>query len=1546
MERSTYVLALLMATCTVIHGLPHLSLEGTEIQVRGRSADFEYARERRSADEFPTRISVDLTSSDISTHLDLQQNADITDNVPVLLWRDNMVKRYRVEETERVAFYEDVDHGAAIMVSFNKNNNSEDEFLYFGTFMTEDGERLIQPSDEINNKYTISEIEMPEIASMDFKINPNYDQHKKPVHSSDIPSRQRRNVIVYEVEIFFVVDYAIYLNWYEKTVGEADRVSTTFSLIKQYYAFVLNAIDLRYQSVTGHGFNISCLYAGIYIADTPTGALFVEENTFDVSLPVLAVDIDTVLTAFSAWAETFLAPTYYYDHAMLLTGYEAGYISGGQFSTSVAGLAFTPGACTESRYSIGEDINFDSGIGTLMAHELGHNLGSLHDNETENDCFQNDGYVMAPSSGYAGNVEIDRRAYLFSVCSNIYFNDYIDIMNNGGYNCLTSRDANYDVTDLDPYINDIAGQVYSPDQQCEEKYGAGSFLYRSVYNSFEDICTNLYCANPTTDGSYYTTLPWDGTTCGSGKLCRAGYCVASDSVPTVDNEACLFGDVPYTAPFSNPPMTCAELITNSTSYNCYQSSFYESCCSSCEAIRQVESTNCQYGDQAEWCSTLSLFDCYLNDHICCQSCPERSTGIENCQYGDQAEWCSTLSLFDCYANDHICCQSCPGRSTGIENCEYGDKATGCETITPSGCTVNGDTCCETCYVPPSTTTSTTTTTTSTTTSTTSTTTSTTPSTTTTTSTTPSTTTTSTTPSTTTTTSTTPSTTTTSTTSTTTSTTPSTTTTTSTTPSTTTTSTPSTTTTTSTTPTTTSTTSTTPTTSSTTSTTPTTTSTTSTTSTTTSTTPTTTSTTSTTTSTTPSTTTTTSTTPSTTTTSTTSTTTSTTPPTTTTTSTTPSTTTTSTTPSTTTTTSTTPTTTSTTSTTPTTSSTTSTTPTTTSTTSTTSTTTSTTPTTTSTTSTTTSTTPTTTSTTSTTPTTTSTTSTTPTTTSTTSTTSTTTSTTPTTTSTTSTTTSTTPTTTTTTSTTPSTTTTSTTSTTTSTTPSTSTTTSTTPSTTTTSTTPSTTTTTSTTPTTTSTTSTTPTTSSTTSTTPTTTSTTSTTSTTTSTTPTTTSTTSTTTSTTPTTTSTTSTTPTTTSTTSTTPTTTSTTSTTSTTTSTTPTTTSTTSTTTSTTPSTTTTTSTTPTTTSTTSTTTSTTPLTTSTSSTTPLTTTTTSTPSTATTTSTTMSTTSTLPPTTTTITSSTTEGIVKRIVGVKFIFQIDLGNQDINDELIINVRIELTQYYIRTMGNKFIRIIEITLRKGSLIADYKVEMDDTPESSADFTKANLDLVKAEETVTILNKTVSPSSVTINDVTVTNETVSNDENVCQLLIGTKTCADGLECVVTDGNPSCQKIDDKFGLTLVIVAVVAAVVLLFVILGIACLVARMYCGDRKTKYPDSYSTDTLDDSRQYTGYKYPGMAFYGGMNGHHGEKAQGYVSNTREIIPTSHSNRNSRSHHSKDNSYRDNRYSNKRQKAKSPSRPSSKTSNQHRHVYDNRALDYDQILSASYVEPYDRR
>ena len=46
---------------------------------------------------------------------------------------------------------------------------------------------------------------------------------------------------------------------------------------------------------------------------------------------------------------------------------------------------------------------------------------------------------------------------------------------------MTSRVTSYNATALDEYANQLAGQIYLPDEQCEIIDGAGSYLSRVRY---------------------------------------------------------------------------------------------------------------------------------------------------------------------------------------------------------------------------------------------------------------------------------------------------------------------------------------------------------------------------------------------------------------------------------------------------------------------------------------------------------------------------------------------------------------------------------------------------------------------------------------------------------------------------------------------------------------------------------------------------------------------------------------------------------------------------------------------------------------------------------------------------------------------------------------------------------------------------------------------------------------------------------------------------------------------------------------------------------
>ncbi|KAH3839273.1 hypothetical protein DPMN_112699 [Dreissena polymorpha] len=53
------------------------------------------------------------------------------------------------------------------------------------------------------------------------------------------------------------------------------------------------------------------------------------------------------------------------------------------------------------------------------------------------------------------------------------------------------------------------------------------------------------------------------------------------------------------------------------------------------------------------------------------------------------------------------------------------------------------------------------------------------------------------------------------------------------------------------------------------------------------------------------------------------------------------------------------------------------------------------------------------------------------------------------------------------------------------------------------------------------------------------------------------------------------------------------------------------------------------------------------------------------------------------------------------------------------------------------------RRGSLVATYEVVYEDTQESATELTDATLRLVSGKQNVTILNETVSATSVQVNE-----------------------------------------------------------------------------------------------------------------------------------------------------------------------------------------------------------
>lgn len=131
-------------------------------------------------------------------------------------------------------------------------------------------------------------------------------------------------------------------------------------------------------------------------------------------------DIGSILDYFGAWIYKYRKTNSTFDLAALLTGYEAGMVDNGKIETSIAGVAYLKGACSNSNYdgnkylgvSVSEDIGAHWDGTWTTAHELAHNLGAPHDGEKDaSTCSFSEGHIMS----YEGWGTLDK--YSWSSCS-------------------------------------------------------------------------------------------------------------------------------------------------------------------------------------------------------------------------------------------------------------------------------------------------------------------------------------------------------------------------------------------------------------------------------------------------------------------------------------------------------------------------------------------------------------------------------------------------------------------------------------------------------------------------------------------------------------------------------------------------------------------------------------------------------------------------------------------------------------------------------------------------------------------------------------------------------------------------------------------------------------------------------------------------------------------------------------------------------------------------------------------------------------------------
>ncbi|CAG5120867.1 unnamed protein product, partial [Candidula unifasciata] len=546
-----------------------------------------------------------------------------------------------------VAYYQDREKEAAFeLVITDSPGTDGSNFILRGELMREGEKYFLNPPDS-RVKRDASSPETPEDASYNLVSQPTspvalhdvilVDPEEKvkvetkepnipgvePLANVTTPLRRasRQSTQTIFIDVVAVVDHSAYSRFQASSSNKA----ATLQAVREYYAFIFNGVDMRFQGITNSKYSIRARLVKLLIAETAQACQFTEKYRVSNS-PRDRIDANDALYALSEFVvgpgrDIILS----HDHVILFTTYDlTSKSSTGSVSESTTGLAYTNTMCrTDGKSaSIVEDVGGFQCIETAT-HEMGHSLSSPHDGEG-NVCDSNDRYIM--STGGLPATETNKyNPWYFSKCSIDYITKFIDekLATSAGKTCLTQQMAiGSGVVDIG---DRLPGQEFSADDQCRMIYGSQSRLCRGEeFATAEEVCVSMFCFDPSTTGTCYKHKAASGTTCGTGKMCLNGKCVADPRAPNVDGN-CVFGDQPGVA-FEDK--TCPVFIENFSGY-CYQEVVRNRCCGSCQK-KYSKISGCEYGDTVRGCKDTTCTRASSNTlKQCCGTCkygsPKAST---------------------------------------------------------------------------------------------------------------------------------------------------------------------------------------------------------------------------------------------------------------------------------------------------------------------------------------------------------------------------------------------------------------------------------------------------------------------------------------------------------------------------------------------------------------------------------------------------------------------------------------------------------------------------------------------------------------------------------------------------------------------------------------------------------------------------------------------------------------------------------------------------------------------------------------------------------
>ncbi|XP_074657999.1 A disintegrin and metalloproteinase with thrombospondin motifs like [Tubulanus polymorphus] len=537
---------------------------------------------------------LEFPAADDAVLLHLIRRDSVNSKAPVFVTDKGKIHRINVTRRNSET-YQSMDRRAAVTVTTKSLSNGRVYRSLAGIMdLHGDGtEYLIEVSEE-NKKREIQDGGVTHYVTKRLVKSVAFEDDELVGMVTKTSSVQKRAPVKYGVELLAVIDFSTFTYW------KGDMAKIT-----EYFAQVVNGIDMLYGNINPRDLSIYVRLAGFYIARSAGDSKWTDGSpSRQRSKPRDIVDAQKALDDLVNWAgkQTGLPNK---DHTMLFTVMDIHH--NGQLGT--AGLAYTGAICERQAGSVVESHGGFSSI-TTGAHELGHSLGSGHDG-VGNNCQPSAQNIMSASGGRVDD-QTKINPYHFSSCSIQQFKNHINSL--GGRNCLKNVATHTKSIDFKKKTSEMPGQLYDPDTQCKQIYGPDSGYCASKLN---EMCYHLWCTSPGGGCTTKYNAAAAGSSCGNQKWCVKGSCVKDSKAPKMD-ESCMFGDSKTVNINGVGTVQCASFIKNDPTH-CYSDGIRQACCGSCGKLANKSNPACMWGDKAKGC-TKNACRVPSNIPLCCQTC--------------------------------------------------------------------------------------------------------------------------------------------------------------------------------------------------------------------------------------------------------------------------------------------------------------------------------------------------------------------------------------------------------------------------------------------------------------------------------------------------------------------------------------------------------------------------------------------------------------------------------------------------------------------------------------------------------------------------------------------------------------------------------------------------------------------------------------------------------------------------------------------------------------------------------------------------------------